>query len=425
MLGPPKLRCLDRPVAVSLEALVPPDNFYRHLDAKLDLGFVRELVRDRYAGDGRHSVDPDICFKRQLVMCFEGVRAERQLIASASLNLAHRWYLGYHLDEPLPDHSSLTRIRDRYGLAVFRRFFERVVELCQEAGLVWGKELFFDATKVRANAAVDSLRPRLHEVAREHLEDLFAPDAPEPAASRAAPAAASAADSAENAEQPAAVTPTPLRPPDGHGAQTAGSTGEPARWELLEQCRLDPDRPPVGSYRRTTDVRASTTDPDAAPMSNGGKMTLGYHDHYVVDGGRKRIILYALVTPADVMENQPMLDLLWRVRFRWRLRPKRAIGDTTDGTVQNIRALEEAGIRAYVPLPDWEQRTPFYGPSRFPYDPDRDQYRCPQGQPLRRRAANYSDDVVVYRADAAACNACPVKTACTACAGSGFWAYPR
>jgi hypothetical protein len=39
-------------------------------------------------------------------------------------------------------------------VAVFRRFFERVVELCQEAGLVWGKELFFDATKVRANVRI-------------------------------------------------------------------------------------------------------------------------------------------------------------------------------------------------------------------------------------------------------------------------------
>jgi hypothetical protein len=43
---------------------------------------------------------------------------------------------------------------------------------------------------------------------------------------------------------------------------------------------------------------------------------LGYHDHDVVDGGKRRIILAALVTPADVMENQPMQDLLWRVCFR-------------------------------------------------------------------------------------------------------------
>jgi len=64
--------------------------------------------------------------------------------------LSLRWYLGgYDLDEPLPDHSSLTRIRERYyGLLTFRRFFERIVEECVDAGLVWGEELFFDATKV-------------------------------------------------------------------------------------------------------------------------------------------------------------------------------------------------------------------------------------------------------------------------------------
>jgi hypothetical protein len=44
--------------------------------------------------------------------------------------LSRRWYLGYDLTEPLPDHSSLTRIRERYGLKVFRRFFEVVVEQC-------------------------------------------------------------------------------------------------------------------------------------------------------------------------------------------------------------------------------------------------------------------------------------------------------
>ena len=73
------------------------------------------------------------------------------MIAIASLNLAHRWYLGYNLDESLPDHSSLSKIRTRLGLPVFRRVFETIVEQCVAAGLVWGKELLFDATKVRAN----------------------------------------------------------------------------------------------------------------------------------------------------------------------------------------------------------------------------------------------------------------------------------
>src|SRR5215213_1008197 len=170
MLGPPKLR---EPVTVSLETLVPADHFYRHLDAQLDLSFVREWVQDCYAARGRPSIDPVIFFKLQLIMFFEGLRSERRLIDTASLHLAHRWYLGYGLDEPLPDHSSLTRIRQRLGLPIFQRFFEHVVELCQQAGLVWGQELFFDATKVRANADLDSLVPRFYWRAKQHLDELF------------------------------------------------------------------------------------------------------------------------------------------------------------------------------------------------------------------------------------------------------------
>src|SRR5215207_10496274 len=173
MLGPSKPRRLDEPIAVSLEKLVPPDNFYRHLEAKLDLRFVRDWVRELYAERGRPSIDPVVFFKFQLVMFFEGIRSERQLVETASLHVAHRWYLGYALDEPLPDHSSLTRIRQRLGVDIFQRFFEHVVELCQAAGLVWGKELFVDATQVRANAAVGSLVPRFYYDATTHVADLF------------------------------------------------------------------------------------------------------------------------------------------------------------------------------------------------------------------------------------------------------------
>src|ERR1700682_2148039 len=160
MLGPVKERHLDRRVLASLDDHVPPSNFYRYLEAKLDLSFVRNWVGEKYAERGRPSIDPVVFFKLQLVMFFEGIRSERKLIENASLHLGQRWYLGYDLDEPLPDHSSLSRIRTRLGLATFERFFEQVVELCQAAGLVWGKELFFDSTHVRANADIDSLTPR-------------------------------------------------------------------------------------------------------------------------------------------------------------------------------------------------------------------------------------------------------------------------
>ena len=69
MLGPPKPRRLDEPIAVSLEDLIPTSSFYRHLDAKLDLGFVREWARELYADRGRPSIDPVVFFKTHPGQC--------------------------------------------------------------------------------------------------------------------------------------------------------------------------------------------------------------------------------------------------------------------------------------------------------------------------------------------------------------------
>src|SRR5205085_4573119 len=99
------------------------------------------------------------------------IGTEHLLMRHAANSLSVRWYLGYDLNEPLPDHSNLTRIRTRYRVDVFRRFFEKIVEQCQQEGLVWGKELYFDGTKVAANAGKESLKPRF--VIDAHLENLF------------------------------------------------------------------------------------------------------------------------------------------------------------------------------------------------------------------------------------------------------------
>ena len=102
--------------------------------------------------------------------------------------------------------------------------------------------------------------------------------------------------------------------------------------------------------------------------SGGGSTVLGYNDHYVVDGGKHRIILSALVTPASIMDNTPLLDLVRWVCARWQLRPNSGTGDTKYGTIPNIVGLEQLGLRAYLPTPDLSQRTKFYPAERFHYD---------------------------------------------------------
>ena len=377
----------------SLDELVPADHLYRRLQRTLDLSFVHDLVAGCYATGGRPSVDPEVFFKLQLVMFFEDIRSERRLMDVVADRLSVRWYLGYDLGEPLPDHSSLTRIRDRYGVAIFRRFFDAIIERCDRAGLVWGRELFFDASKIEANASVASIGPRFaieaHLAARFPTEDGVPPTS-DPLS---APAPVPSSLRQETADDLAAIN------------------SQRHDW-LVEDGRQQRDV--VGrDYRRIADYQASRTDPDASPMHTKGNGHPGYHLHYAIDGGKARIILAALVTPAEVMENQPMLDLLWHSRFRWHLWPHHVTGDTTYGTIQNITAIEREGIRAYVSLPNYEQRTAYFPKSKFTYDPEQDVYICPQGEQLRRYSYSRTDRQIKYRADKKVCNDCPLKERCT------------
>jgi hypothetical protein len=192
------------------------------------------------------------------------------------------WYVGYNLDEPLPDHSSLTRIRQRFGVQVFRRFFEVILEQCRQARLIWGKEVYMDATKVEANAAVDSRTPRF--AVEEHLAQLFS----DPAAD----------------EGPAGAMPLQIPTPLSEATKETLAATNAQRYDWIASVG-HPNRVEMhGRYRRMADFQVSTADPDATLMPlKGGGSHLGYHTHYVVDGGKRRLILNVLVTPSEVMEN--------------------------------------------------------------------------------------------------------------------------
>ena len=355
---------------ISLDELVPEDNFYRRLETCINLEFIRNLVENLYSAIGRPSIDPVVFFKLQLIAFFEGIRSEHQLMDMVNLNLAHRWYLGYDLDEAVPDHSSMSKIRDRYGLDVFQFFFEKIVEQCIEVGLVWGEELYFDSTKLRANASIKGMVSHIENESERHLEELF----------------------------PA-------------NQETFSSFGKLI--DKYDGKRITGVRKIY--YRRIADDKFSPTDPDATPMppSGGGTTVLGYRDHYVVDGGKDRIILSSLVTPSSIMDNTPMLDLTNWVCSRWNIQPKIAVGDAKYGTVQNFVGLEEAGIKAFLPIPELGKRTKFYPPDDFQYDAEKDHYICPQGHILPLWSRRKSEEKYIYRADAKICDACPVKAECT------------
>jgi hypothetical protein len=222
-----------------------------------------------------------VFFKLQLVMFFEGIRSERQLMQMAADRLSVRWYLGYDLGESLPDHSSLTRIRARYGVELFRRFFDGVVEQCQQAGLVWGKELYVDGTKVEANASVDSLQPRFFVEA--HLNSLFDTQTKE-TDQQTSQAEARSSEAGQWEEAPIPIE-LPVSLSQEQQEELSQQNAQHHHW--IERLGAQNRRVTSPGYQRLADFLVSTTDPDATLMETKQGSDMGYRTHYVVDGGCK------------------------------------------------------------------------------------------------------------------------------------------
>lgn len=125
---------------------------------------VEELCRPYYAEEvGRPSIPPGMYFRMLFVGFFEGLGAQRAIAWKCSDSLSVREFLGVPICEDSPDHSSMTRIRQRLPLEVHVRCFQMVLEIARQKGILRGKTLAVDSTMLEANAAMKSMVHRVSE----------------------------------------------------------------------------------------------------------------------------------------------------------------------------------------------------------------------------------------------------------------------
>jgi transposase len=161
MLGRKERGQLELFVTGSLRQLVPDDHVLARVDRVLDLSWLRAEVAGLYCDDnGRPGIDPEVAVRLMLAGFLLGIVHDRRVMREAQVNIAIRWFAGYGLHETLPDHSSLTRIRQRWGADRFRQIFQRTVKACVEAGIAKGEIVHIDASLIRADVSWDSLAVR-------------------------------------------------------------------------------------------------------------------------------------------------------------------------------------------------------------------------------------------------------------------------
>lgn len=86
-----------------------------------------------------------------------GIVHDRKLMRETQVNIAVRWFAGYGLQELLPPHSSLTRIRHRWGEERFRTIFKRTVEARPEAKIATARVVHIDESLVPSNVSCNTL----------------------------------------------------------------------------------------------------------------------------------------------------------------------------------------------------------------------------------------------------------------------------
>ena len=336
-------------VAGPLSSLIPEDHILKRVDAIWDASWLRKLVKDTYCADnGRPSIDPEAALRLMLAGFFEGITQDRKLLRQAQVNLAMRWFAGYRLDESLPDHSSLTKIRQRWGADRFKQIFQRIVQQCVDAGLVGGKTVHIDATLIRADVSWESL-VQIHT--DKVLEENTSPE----------------------------ETPT-------------GGPGRPRTRQPKSQKR-------------------STTDPDASMTTSCRTfhMEPSYKQHDAVDD-QCGVIVDIEVTTGQVNEGNQLPEQLKRIEANTGQKPQVVTADKGYAHGVNYEHLEQKQMEAVIPPQTSRTKSNCIPSCRFKYDAKHRIVTCPAGRKLT--SCGVSEKGTVYRSRVRDCRLCPLRPRC-------------
>lgn len=279
---------------LNLDRRIRKDHILRQINQHIDFDFVYDEVKDAYGQRGNVSVPPPVILKLMLLLILYDVRSERELMSTIPERLDWLWFLGYDIDDEVPNHSVLSKARARWGVQAFQSFFDRIVWQCVQSGLVSGNKLFMDSSDIQADASNNSVIN--NEDIKRYLKKSF---------------------------------------------------------RQLEK-RLDDDSidsndndltPPKSGAANKKFI--STTDPDASVQRKGaGRSKLQYKVHRGVDE-QNEIITATTVSPASVNEAHLMEPLLREHERTTGTKAETCVADSKYGTIDNYLACHDLEVKSH------------------------------------------------------------------------------
>ncbi len=370
---------------------VPKENLYRRLRETLDLSFLYKDTKELYGKTGNPSIDPVVFFKLLLTGYLENITSDRKLVEHCSMRMDVLYFLGFDIDEELPWHSTISRTRQLYPIALFETLFNKVFTLCVDAGMVSGHTQAVDSAPVKANASMESLtlkQPK--DSVANHLQKV-----------------------GEENQEPRKNDPPSstvyITAPDYQLRKLAKH-----QQKLLDQPISAPGASHEKSQLLSNKTHYSPHDPDARISVKPGKARkLNYRCNMAVDTA-EGVISHVQADFADGRDSQYLPGLTRELQGRLKeneLTMANLLADTGYSNGSNYSFLEQKGVTGWIPV---------FGKYKavvpgFTYNKESDEYTCPAGKPLPFKSYDHSADgrlLKNYWTASKDCTSCPLKSSC-------------
>lgn len=350
-----------------MDDLVPEDHLLRIIDKAIDWTFIYDLVEDKYSADtGRPSMDPVTLIKIPFIQYLYGIKSMRQTIKEIEVNVAYRWFLGLDLGDKVPHFSTFGKNYTRRfkDTDLFEQIFKHILEECYRCHLVDPREVFVDATHVKARANNKKMRKRIAEQEALFYEQMLRKEINE--------------DREREGKNPLKDKDNSNNPP------SAGGGGD------------------------VKEIKESTSDPESGWFHKGEhKQVFAYAIETACD--KHGWVLDYTVSPGNLHDSRTFKGLYDKIK---NIGIKTLIADAGYKTPAIAKLLIDDNITPLFPYKRPMTKQGFFKKTDYAYDEYYDCYICPNNHTLEYTTTN-RDGYREYKSCGITCANCPYLSQCT------------
>lgn len=358
-----------------MDDMVPQNHLLRTIDKAIDWNFIYDLVEDKYSSDfGRPSMDPVMLIKIPFIQYLYGIKSMRQTIKEIEVNVAYRWFLGLEMKDKVPHFSTFGKNYTRRfkDTDLFEQIFAHILSECYKYKFVDPKEVFVDATHVKACANNKKMQQKLAKKEALFYEDLLKKEIND--------------DRAKHGKKPLKSKDEDHNPP----ATGAGN-------DYTDDVPLD-----------EATIKCSTTDPES------GWFRKGEHKHvfaYAIETAcdKNGWILGYTVNPGNEHDSRTFKGLYDKIKD---IGIETLVMDAGYKTPAIAKLLIDDGINPLLPYKRPMTKDGFFKKYEYVYDEYHDCYICPNNQVLKYSTTN-REGYREYKSCGAICAECPYLSKCT------------